>query len=282
MPSDRLHVTQRNGKLIYSPDVYDVVTSREPAIQIMVNSVVEKHNIIDDFDFVVRIADGPWDWDHFEPNHYAFCTKNNKFHEAFPDFHYIGQKEAGVSDYTTLVNSYIDSIPQTNKIGWIGAYTCGESTPRPKLGRMAVDSDYLEVIVNNIPGHLEDGYKYCQEYMTYQQQVDRWKYLIDVEGCGWSGRFKLLLSSPRIVFFVDRPWQEWYFGYMEPWKHYVPVSRDLSDLHENYLRIENDTELQNYIKSNVQEFKEKYLTREKAEDRIYEIIQEVIARSKNS
>jgi hypothetical protein len=242
----------------------------------MVKSVVERHDIKEDFWFYVRVADGPWDFDEIRPNHYTFCSHKDRFKECFPDFHYIGQKEAGNSDYTQLVKSFVDTNPETNKIGWAGSFSCGEQTPRPKLFRMSKDSDFLEVKDIQLQFWLEDAYKYHPNYMTYQQQIDRWKYLIDVEGCGYSGRLKILLSSPRITFVVDRPWQEWFFEFLRPWDHYVPVKRDLSDLHDNYLKIDNDLKLQNHIKNEVKEFAAKYLTRQAAEERIYEIIKECI------
>lgn len=271
------------------PDYLDVVSNREKGVVELVRSTIQKYNVKENFIFTVRVADAPWESDGPEPpprevseklpeHFYGFCVYNERYHKAFPDYIYVGKPEAGLKNYTETVNNFVDSIPQTNKIGWIGAYTCGDKTPRPKLGKLAQTeySNFLEVIETTIPIHFADGFDRATVKMTYQEQIDKWKYLIDVEGCGWSGRFKVLMSSPRIVFFVDRPYQEWYFGCMEPWKHYVPVKRDLSDLKENYERIESDIELQNYIKQNKKLFAQTYLTREAAEKRVYEIILDMI------
>jgi hypothetical protein len=62
----------------------------------------------------------------------------------------------------------------------------------------------------------------------------------------------------------------------------VPVKRDLSDLIENYHKIESDLELQESIKYNQKIFAKKYLTREAAEDRIFEIIKEMIEYKKKN
>jgi hypothetical protein len=302
MPLPDFKVYYINQKLTYDPpDPYklDVVSSREPGIAEMVQSVIERYQIKEDFKLHVRVADEPWEsemYTNHSPNppeksvsdglpetYYSFCVFNERYHKAFPDYIYVGQKESGLTNYTETVNSFVDTPPKTNKVGWIGALACGDKTPRPKFTEMAKEKpDAFEARVLQIPIHTKEGWKTCVDRMSYQQQVDEWKYLIDMEGCGWSGRFKVLMSSPRIVFFVDRPYQEWYFGYMEPWKHYVPVKRDLSDLYENYLKIENDIELQNYIKANQKEFAQKYLTRAAAEQRIYEIIQEMISYYKNN
>ncbi|KAF9032264.1 hypothetical protein BDZ89DRAFT_1131403 [Hymenopellis radicata] len=62
---------------------------------------------------------------------------------------------------------------------------------------------------------------------------DAWqyKYIIDVDGNGWSGRFKKLMSSNSLVF-KSSVYPEWFVDRVQPWVHYVPVQVDLSDLHD--------------------------------------------------
>ncbi|KAF8918437.1 glycosyl transferase family 90-domain-containing protein [Mucidula mucida] len=62
---------------------------------------------------------------------------------------------------------------------------------------------------------------------------DAWqyKYIIDVDGNGWSGRFKQLMSSKSLVF-KSTVYPEWFLDRVQPWVHYVPVQVDLSDLHD--------------------------------------------------
>ena len=58
----------------------------------------------------------------------------------------------------------------------------------------------------------------------------RYRYLIDLQGRGYSARVKLLLFSGRPLFLQARRWREFYFCDLEPMVHYVPVREDLSDL----------------------------------------------------
>ena len=61
----------------------------------------------------------------------------------------------------------------------------------------------------------------------------RWRYLIDVEGMGWSGRLKLLPFSRRPLLIQDgfaRRYWDWASAMMRPHEHFLPVKRDLSDL----------------------------------------------------
>ena len=276
MPTDRIRVTQKEGILSYDPPHFNgMVGARLPGIEAMVGSVVNKHNIQEDFEFYVRIADDPWS-EEMPDNYYGFCVYDNKYEKAFPDYMYVGQPETGLDSYTRTITTYVDTVPQFNKVGWVGSLSCGEKTNRPLFKRMAEQSEHLEFIDVTLNTWVEDAHKLNTQFMSYQDQVDRWKYLIDLEGCGWSGRLKLLMASPRITFIADRPYSEWWFQHIEPWKHYVPVKRDLSDLIENYHIIEGDMELQNTIKKNAKELIDVCLTRESAENRIYQILQHVI------
>lgn len=61
----------------------------------------------------------------------------------------------------------------------------------------------------------------------------KYKYLVDVDGnsCSYERYFWLLLSN-SLVLKQMTPNIQWYYGALEPYKHYVPVKEDLSDLLE--------------------------------------------------
>jgi hypothetical protein len=75
-----------------------------------------------------------------------------------------------------------------------------------------------------------DGSQVPENGMTLQEQMLRWRFVLDIEGKGYSGRVKMLMHWPRLLLLVDRPWTEYFYPAMKPWVHYVPVKRDLSDL----------------------------------------------------
>ena len=69
--------------------------------------------------------------------------------------------------------------------------------------------------------------------MPMEQQARTYKYVIYAEGnCGWADRLKILLSLGMLIFLQDTPCHEWYQAHMHPWKHYVPVANDWSNLVE--------------------------------------------------
>ena len=68
-----------------------------------------------------------------------------------------------------------------------------------------------------------------------------YKYVIDVDGNSnsWPGFF-MKLASGSCVFKVNSDYNffQWYYKYLSPWKHYVPVNADMSDLREKIAHIQ--------------------------------------------
>ncbi|KAA1138934.1 hypothetical protein PGTUg99_030169 [Puccinia graminis f. sp. tritici] len=114
-----------------------------------------------------------------------------------------------------------------------------------------------------------------------QEQANLYKYALDVDGNGWSGRFHKLLSSNRVVIKVSPTtlfsfngslifirsamiasqntiFPEWYADRIQPWYHYVPVKTDYSDLHDiiHYLKTRDD--LAKQIAQNGLDYSQRY------------------------
>lgn len=67
----------------------------------------------------------------------------------------------------------------------------------------------------------------------------KYKYIIDVDGNGWSSRFKRLITSNSLIF-KSTIYPEWFTDRIEPWVHYVPVQNDLSDLFDSLVFFRGD------------------------------------------
>ncbi|KIJ63998.1 glycosyltransferase family 90 protein [Hydnomerulius pinastri MD-312] len=63
-------------------------------------------------------------------------------------------------------------------------------------------------------------------------EAGQYKYIMDVDGNGWSSRFKRLMTSNSLIF-KSTIYPEWYSDRVAPWVHYVPVKVDYSDLHDS-------------------------------------------------
>ena len=73
---------------------------------------------------------------------------------------------------------------------------------------------------------------------AYRYQLD----LAGLSGTTWGGLRWKLCSGPSLVFKVNAWAMDWWYDTIEPWKHYIPVKEDLSDLHEQWLWAEQHPE----------------------------------------
>jgi hypothetical protein len=60
----------------------------------------------------------------------------------------------------------------------------------------------------------------------------KWRAVVDLDGDSWSSRFGSLLCSNSVVLKVEPRHVEYFYDSLKPWEHYIPVSRDLSNLEE--------------------------------------------------
>ena len=72
-----------------------------------------------------------------------------------------------------------------------------------------------------------------------QVEQGKYKYIMDVDGNGWSSRFRRLIGSHALVFKASH-FLEWWYDRSEPWVHYVPVQLDYSDLHDSLVFFAGD------------------------------------------
>lgn len=91
--------------------------------------------------------------------------------------------------------------------------------------------------IRNIPGvTIQIGWS-PQTFVQLHKQTG-YKYLMDMNGLGWSGRLMHLLWMGSVVFILDRLNHEfWFRENFKPWVHYVPVSNDARDFQEVFDRI---------------------------------------------
>ncbi|WWC70900.1 uncharacterized protein I206_104852 [Kwoniella pini CBS 10737] len=60
-------------------------------------------------------------------------------------------------------------------------------------------------------------------------ELNRHKFLLDIDGNGWSGRFRRLMSTNSMVIKMTM-FTEWFQPHLIPWFMYVPAKLDFSDL----------------------------------------------------
>jgi hypothetical protein len=234
----------------------------------MIRDTVSKYDINKNFEFIVNLYDVP-EGDVKDIPIFHFCNFHS-LDKTFPDFMYDGYPEVNLASYTDLIDelSVYTKTPFTNKAGWIGVLN--QHPTRDLFLNKCENNENFECIPLNWV-NTESGLT-ANNYMSYFDQAYKWKYLVDIEGCGWSARLKVLLAMPRITFIVDRPYKDWCCNFIEPWKHYVPVKRDLSDLNENYVKLQSNIDLQEYILAEKIKLRDVCLTYDSALRQINNII----------
>ncbi|RDB30050.1 Beta-1,2-xylosyltransferase 1 [Hypsizygus marmoreus] len=86
--------------------------------------------------------------------------------------------------------------------------------------------------------------KELEKVFEYRKPQDvktagNYKYILDVDGNGWSSRFKRLITSNSLIF-KSTIYPEWFTDRIAPWVHYVPVQVDLSDLYDSLIFFRGD------------------------------------------
>jgi hypothetical protein len=76
-----------------------------------------------------------------------------------------------------------------------------------------------------------------------QQDAWRWKYLLDMDGNAFSGRYYAFLKSRSVVFKLA-VFREWHEEWLHPWVHYIPLSMELEEVAEimRFFRYEKEGE----------------------------------------
>jgi hypothetical protein len=204
--------------------------------------------------------------DHETVSNSWSISTNSGFERTVPDFvfhSWIGDYDEKIQ---TISNAGLEPFT-VNKVSWIGKY-----------------SNYARLVLMDIAKQHPDLFDctlmdWGQDCMTpsvfipMEEQVRTHSMLIDVEGYGYSGRVKYLLWSRRPLLLVDREHKEFYYEWLVPWKHYIPVKRDMSDLVEKTRWCLDNYDQAKKIAENAYEFSKRHLTREACYRRWNEVLQ---------
>lgn len=202
-----------------------------------------------------------------------------------PDFIFWNWPDVGIADYEELRREMIEAgadDPADDRLFWIG--NAATNPIRDRLIEIAAQDRRIHAVdvtwikQGRPEAWASDGSMQTQEanYVSLPDHC-RYKYLIDVEGIGYSARLKVLLFSGRPVFLQERPWREFFFDEIEPFRHYIPVARDLSDLTEKLDWAEAHPLECRQIAREARAYAEAHLTREAAVLRMRETISQLLA-----
>ncbi|KAL5507089.1 hypothetical protein ACEPAH_6545 [Sanghuangporus vaninii] len=118
----------------------------------------------------------------------------------------------------------------------------GEGVKWPKV---RINPAMMDISFAGSPVQCEEPT--CEELKSqfdWRKRMDtsessRYKYVIDVDGNGWSSRFKRLMASNSLIF-KSTVYPEWFVDRIQPWVHYVPIAYDYSDLYDAFIFFRGD------------------------------------------
>ncbi|WP_155765456.1 glycosyl transferase family 90 [Mesorhizobium erdmanii] len=195
---------------------------------------------------------------------FAFSQADGYSEVAAPDFVFDGWPDAKFDDYdqkTRAMAVASEAPPRDDRLFWAGR--CMNVARRRIVEIASARPDLIEAY-DTEPNYDVATNRYSGKFMTMEDQVASHRYMIDIEGAGYSGRFKMLLHTKRVVFLQDRPWREWFFDDIEAFRHYVPVARDMSDLVERIEWLRTNPKLEAEMAAEAQHFARTRLTRSAA------------------
>lgn len=86
-----------------------------------------------------------------------------------------------------------------------------------------------------------------------------YKFIIHVQGHVQAYRLSSELATRSVILLVDSETKLWFENKLQPWTHYVPVSRDLSDLEKQLDWCMSNDETCKRIAANARDFYDRYL-----------------------
>uniref|UniRef100_A0A6C0HS80 Glycosyl transferase CAP10 domain-containing protein n=1 Tax=viral metagenome TaxID=1070528 RepID=A0A6C0HS80_9ZZZZ len=254
---------KKNGKLLFK-NIHEIQTRNISTMKCM----YEADKIYNWGDFVITIRTS----DTCANHEYGYAK--NTLYRLIPDFNFWGWPEVGINNYSVTVNEIMMAGEEpflSNKIGWIG--NLNTSIIRKKLFNFSKKYPTMMDIISMKWSQSTLLKLNATQYLSMTDLVKKYAFLIDVEGYGYSGRLKYLLWSQRPILVVDRPYKEYFFENLKEWEHYIPVKRDLTDLHEKMMWCFTNTEKANEIAQNALTFSKKHLTREACYAKWNDVIQ---------
>lgn len=200
---------------------------------------------------------------------------------AGPDENFMGWKDVKIAGFRSNARAIIEAgkqPPKTFKVAWLGnirspAPGVPEVQTRLLLPEFTANYSDLFHFYHIHPVDIE----HQPHYMTQADMVREFAYLMDIGGNGWSGRLKWLLFSHRPILVVDRPYQDYFHRDLQPFVHFIPVKRDLSDLVSQTLWVKQHPQECATIAENAFRFAAENFRDEKLLQRVHEVYEYIKA-----
>ena len=181
--------------------------------------------------------------DHIFTDCLNYAHTTNKY-LTIPDFTFDQWPQVGIQSFNTTVLNILDQHNVDsiyNSVFWSGSV----GNIKQRNIYQALSATNHRFICNEIHWNKTDSIAMAADNYVSIPDHCKYKYLLDLQGHGWSARLKFLLYSNRLVFIAKRPQLEWWMHHLQDKVNCVLVESDLSNLNE----------LVNYYDNNPEEYK---------------------------
>lgn len=159
------------------------------------------------------------------------------------------------------------------KVGWRGSINCHQRYLLIKLSEQYPDlidaKQWTKYQVKNEDILPESTY---DEYISFEDQVKEFDYLIEVGAGGFSGRVPHLIQTNRIIFSTNHPVWSYAEHQLIPNKHYIRIKKDLSDLVDKINDVNVNPQKYEFVREEMYKLSETHFTFENIQKVIYETI----------
>ena len=189
----------------------------------------------------------------------SYCCKDFKlkqFHSDLiicPDFQFSSWLSFDYESYVEEVRKSALNNPSIRKVCWRGL-------ARPQYSNRALLCKMSNIHPDYIDAKHTGANKNKNDYLSMPEMISQYKYLIDTQAHGFSGRLKYLMNSNRLIFMQDRFYKTFIEEHLKPFEHYIPVKYDFSDLIEKIQWAESHPQESQIINKNMFEFASKNLS----------------------
>jgi hypothetical protein len=195
---------------------------------------------------------------------FSQCGHPGSLDVAAPDFVFTGWAEARFTDFDMFaaeLHAASQATAADDRAFWAGRRN---TEARRRLVELGQEHPALICAVPTESHYDSKADLYTGAFLSLAEQAERYRFLIDVDGSGWSGRFKLLLHSGRVVLKQRSDLYDYFMPDIQPFRHYVPVASDMSDLVERIEWLKANPEREKEIAAEAQDFAKRRLTKKAA------------------
>tara|TARA_R110000772_G_scaffold88958_2_gene184486 strand:+ start:960 stop:1877 length:918 start_codon:yes stop_codon:yes gene_type:complete len=183
----------------------------------------------------------------------SYCCKDFKlkqFHPDLiicPDFQFSSWLSFDYESYVQKIRKSALDTPSIKKVCWRGL-------ARPQHSNRALLCKMSNLYPDYIDAKHTGSNKNKNDYLAMDDMVSQYKYLIDTQAHGFSGRLKYLMNSNRLIFMQDRFYKTFIEEHLNPFEHYIPIKYNFSDLVEKIKWAEDNPKESEAINENMFEF----------------------------